>query len=94
MFSRARVIFLVLTLTACGANTLTKPAAEQAIPRPAPGKAQIVFLRPSTYFPGMLTYLYEVGANKDSSLARSAARTRSSTMSRPGSACSCPTWPS
>lgn len=69
MFSRARVIFLAVALAGCGTNTMIKPAAEQAIPRPAPGKAQIVFLRPSDYFPEMASLLYEVGADKDTFIA-------------------------
>jgi hypothetical protein len=69
MLKRARVMFLAVALAACGTNTMIKPAAEQTIPRPAAGKAQIVFLRPSNYFPEMASLLYEIGGDKDTFIA-------------------------
>ena len=69
MLSRAWVVFLALTLAGCGTNSMIKPAAEQALPRPSPGNAQIVFLRPSNYFPEMASLLYEVGPDKDTFIA-------------------------
>jgi hypothetical protein len=69
MLKRARVIFLAVALAGCGTNTMINPVAEQTIPRPAAGKAQIVFLRPSNYFPEMASLLYEVGAGKDTFIA-------------------------
>jgi hypothetical protein len=65
-----RVFLLSLALTGfaswADAQAFTKPTAEQAIPAPAPDKAQIVFIRATgAMIYSFLSILYEVGPDKD-----------------------------
>jgi hypothetical protein len=60
------LLVVCIALTSCaGANTWIQPSRDQLIPPPPRDKAQVIFLRPSTYFPGLVTLLYEIKSPED-----------------------------
>jgi hypothetical protein len=56
---------LFLAFPALAKVKILQPTARQEMAAPAAGKAQVVFLRASKYFPTMLTYLYEKQPERD-----------------------------
>ena len=71
--------FALLLLLACAPavharSKLMAPAADQA-PRPEPGKALVVFLRPSFVGGAIASTVYDAPDNGDTFLARWATRT-------------------
>lgn len=59
-----RVLVCALLLCVCLSTSaahfpLTQVSADQSVPAPPADQAQIIFLRPSGYFSGMLTLLFE-----------------------------------
>jgi len=67
MFKKITLLLAVSVMLAACASThpWVQPASSQSVPLPSSDKAQIVFLRPSTYFPVMVTLLYEINASGD-----------------------------
>jgi hypothetical protein len=51
--------FWVALSSGCGTDIVAR-VPDETLPAPSPGKAQVVFLRPSSYFPAMGSFLYEV----------------------------------
>lgn len=64
-----RSALLAVTVAMAGAafakNPWVSETTEQALALPPADKAQIVFLRPSGYFPSLMTSLYEVRPERD-----------------------------
>jgi len=60
------IIAAIYSLSGCSStNTMIQSSSSQIIPAPDSNTAQIIFLRPSDYFPAMATLLYDVKPQGD-----------------------------
>lgn len=63
------VLSIVLFVGCSSTNTMIEQSVNQALPLPSEERAQIVFLRPSSYFQAMATLLYEAAPSGDRLIA-------------------------
>lgn len=75
-------LLLLAGLTGCQSSLMTK--AGNAEPKPAPGKALVVFMRPSSFGGAIQSSVYDTGDKQDTFIGIVSAKTKIAYQAEPG----------